>query len=251
MGTELTYKDQIIQELEKNRLALPEGTNELRMATNFIALMNGNETLQDFVKKFPSGWAQIKQGMIQLAIQGLDAYAGEGYLIPYKDKLQVLPSHRGAVKMAKRYCTKPIKDIYSKVVREGDNVSIEIVNGEQKLNFKPLPFNDGKIVGAFAVCLYEDGTMIYELMSLKELEVCRSSSKARNSPAWSRFTSEMYRKTVLHRLTKQIPIDMDASAWDLFNSGNEIVTDIKEEVQMEIEDNANQEEFEADFEVIN
>ena len=85
-------------------------------------------------------------------------------------------------------------------------------------------------------------------MSAEEVEQCRRQSKAQNSPAWKNFTSEMAKKTVLRRLAKSLPIDMDARAVEMFDSGTEIETDAKELAQREIEENANSEEFVFDAE---
>jgi recombination protein RecT len=64
------------------------------------------------------------------------------------------------------------------------------------------------------------------MMNIDELEAARSQSKAKNSPSWSKFTPEMYRKTVLHRLCKNIDLDFESNQQrDLFISGNEIETD--------------------------
>lgn len=247
----IPFSKQLMTAMEESSDAIPVNLNRVRWIQNSLAVLNGNETLKEFSMKVPNAQAQIKAALLRGAFQGLDFYSGEAYLVPFKDQLNFMISHKGAVKMAKRYSTRPIKEIYAKIVKEGDAFEAPIKDGVQTVNFNPNPFNDGKIIGAFAVCEYEDGGIIVEIMSLKELENCRASSRAKNSPAWIRHTSEMYRKTILHRLCKQIPIDMDAQAWDAFNSGTEIVTDVKEEVAKEIEENANQEEFMADFEVIN
>ena len=152
--------------------------------------------------------------------------------------------YRGNVKLAKKYSIRPIKDIYAKLVRKGDEFEEVIVNGEPSLNFKPLPFNNNEIIGAFAVCLYKDGGMVYDTMSLEDLENTRKSSKASNSPAWKNFTGEMYKKTVLHRLCKHIELEFDnANQRELFAEDVAIETDTQKIVEQEIEENANQVDF--------
>ena len=94
--------------------------------------------------------------------------------------------------------------------------------------------------------------MVYDSMSLKDLENTRSASKAKNSPAWQKFTGQMYLKTVLHRLCKHLSIDMDARAKADFDSGTEIETDVTELAAKEISENSNSEEliFDADTGVV-
>lgn len=250
MGNEVATKDtfsvMLTTELENNREALPEGFNVQRFVQNGLALLNGNDNLRDFAQK--NGVAQIKQGLMRGAFLNLDFLNAECYLVPYGKTLNFMQSYKGDIKQVKRYSQRPIKDIYAKLVRQGDVFEEEIIGGEPSINFKPLPFNDNPVVGAFAVCLYQDGGMVYDTMSLKDLENTRAASKAKNSPAWSKFTGQMYLKTVLHRLCKHLSIDMDVQAREAFDSGTEIETDIAEIARKEIEDNQNSIEFEVEDE---
>ena len=246
VATKDTFSTMLTTELENNREALPEGFNMQRFVQNGLALLNGNDNLKEFAQKY--GTAQIKQGMMRGAFLNLDFLNNEAYLVPYGKTLNFMQSYKGDVKMVKRYSTRPIKDIYAKLVRQGDEFSEGVVNGEPTVNFKPLPFNDGPIIGAFAVCLYQDGGMVYDTMSLKDLENTRSASKAKNSPAWSKFTGQMYLKTVLHRLCKHLSIDMDAQAKQAFDEGTEIETDVQEIAKREIEENQNSIDFEVEAE---
>lgn len=237
------FSTDLMVTLETQREALPKDFNVMRFVQNSLALLNNNDALAKFAKQH--GTSQIKQGLLRGAYLGLDALNSEMYLVPYNSTLNFMPSYKGDVKLVKKYSQRPIKDIYAKLVREGDLYEEIIDHGEQSINFKPLPFNDGKIIGAFAVCLYEDGSLIYDSMSLKDLENTRSASKAKNSPAWEKFTGQMYIKTVLHRLCKHIPTDMDAQARAAFESGTEIETDPVEQAKSEIaEAKENREEFE-------
>lgn len=247
LATKDTFSAALTTELENNRMALPEGFNVQRFVQNGLALLNGNDNLQAFAKKH--GTTQIKQGLMRGAYLGLDFLNNDCYLVPYNNNLTFLQSYKGDIKMVKRYSKRPIKDIYAKLVRQGDVFEDGIVNGEPTINFKPIPFNDEPIVGAFAVCLYEDGGLVYDTMSLKDLENTRSASKAKNSPAWQKFTGQMYCKTVLHRLCKHLTIDMDANAKEAFDSGLEIETDVQEQMKTEIEENQNSIPFEAEFDV--
>lgn len=238
----------LTEELNMQRDALPRDFNITRFVNNSIALLNGNEPLIKFMKQY--GTDQIKMGLIRGAYLGLDAMNGEMYLVPYGSTINFMPSYVGMQKLCMKYSARPIKTIYAKVVREGDEFSEEIVNGEPSITFKPKAFNTGKIVGAFAVCLYADGGMVYEVMSLEELEQCRRSSKAKNSPAWDRFTQMMYRKTVLRRLAKSIPLDMDDKLADAMNAGLEIETDPAKIAEQQREENGNSEELVIDAETV-
>lgn len=240
-----TFSTSLTAELESQKMALPENFNIPRFVQNSLALLNGNEPLADFAKKH--GTTQIKAGLMRGAYLGLDALNAEMYLVPYGSTLNFMPSYKGMVKLAQRYSTRPIKSIYAKLVREGDEFEEVIEHGEPSINFKAVPFNSGAIIGVFAVCQYQDGGMVYEVMSKADVESCRKSSKAKNSPAWSGFWGEMAKKTVLRRLSKSISIDMDAKTAAAFDSGLEIETNPVEQAKAEIaEAEANSEEFVVD-----
>lgn len=250
MGNELMNKQPdfsvaLTTELESQRAALPNDFNVARFVQNSVALLNGNDVLRDFAKA--NGTAQIKQGLLRGAYLGLDALNAEMYLVPYGKTLNFMPSYKGMVKLAQKYSTREIKTIYAKVVRMGDDFEEVIDHGEPYINFRALPFNNAEIIGVFAVCQYMDGGMVYEVMSRADVEQCRKSAKAKNSPAWQ-FYSEMAKKTVLRRLCKNLSIDMDAKAAEAFDSGLEIETDVREQAKNEIAENANKSELVLDME---
>lgn len=235
---ELTFYDSLHNSLVAEKEALPKDFNIERFTNNALALLNNNQQLIDYSKKH--GTAQIKAGLIKGAYLGLDFMNNECYLVPYGNSLNFMTDYRGAKKLAKKYSVRPIKDIYAKLVREGDEFEEEIINSQPQVNFKPKPFNNGKVIGAFAVCLFEDGGVQYETMSLDELENTRKHSKASNSPAWKDFTGEMYKKTVLRRLCKNIEIDFDnANQIQAFNEDGAIETDVKAQAANDIQANAN------------
>ena len=215
-----TFSMALTNSLDSVEEALPKDFNKTRFVQNAIALLNDNDTLIEYNKSY--GSKNILAGLLKGAYLNLDFVSNEAYLIPYGKKLQFMPSYRGCVKLAQKYSIRPVKDIYAKVVRKGDEFEEKIVDGQPTIDFKPLPFNDGEIIGAFAVCQFQDGGMQYDVMTLKELENTRKASKMKNGPAWSQYTSEMYRKTVIHRLVKHLQIDFDnPEQYKYFNEDNQ------------------------------
>ena len=228
----------LTEKLDSVSEALPKGFNKARFTQNAIALLNDNPGIAKY------GQNQIIGGLMKGAYLGLDFYSKECYLIPYGQSLNYQTDYRGEKKLAKKYSIRPIKDIYAEIVREGDEFSIGVKDNERVVNFVPKPFNDGKIVGAFAVVEYQDGGIGTDTMSISELENTRKHSKAANSMAWKDFTSEMYKKTVLRRLCKHIEIDFENTMQrTIYAQEAEIETDPVEIARQEIEENANAEEF--------
>lgn len=238
VATKETFSVALTEQLDSINDALPNGFNKTRFVTNALALLNDNADLAKYSKQ------QLVMGLIKGATLGLDFFSKECYLVPYGSKLNYQTSYTGAVKLAKKYSIRKIKDIYAKIVREGDGFEESIVNGEQTINFKPKAFNNGAVIGAFAVCQFEDGGIQIDTMSLAELENTRKHSKASNSPAWKDFTQEMYKKTVIKRLCKHIEIDFENIEQSrIFAEETEIETDPREQAKQIIEENQEVEEF--------
>lgn len=191
--------------LDQHSQAFPISFNKERCVQNAVAFLNDNEQLRNYAKQY--GTRQIMLGIIKSAILDVSPMNKECYLIPYGSQLNFMLDYRGAVKVAKKYSIRPIKDIYAKVVREGDEFHEEVVDGEERFEFKPIPFSDAPIVGAFAVCIFQDGGVLVDTMTKKQLDMTRS--KARTKNVWNDFEEEMVRKTVLHRISKRIQLDFD------------------------------------------
>lgn len=219
-----TFSLALSEKLDVVNEALPKDFNKKRFVQNAISVINENPGL----KKYNSN--QLITGLLKGAYLGLDFYSKECYLVPYGNQLNYQTSYLGSKKLAKKYSIRPIKDIGSKVVREGDFFEETGEGGNTSYIFKPKPFNTGKIVGAFAYVLFEDGGVTVDTMSLEELETTRKKSKMGNVGAWKDFTSEMYRKTVLHRLCKHIELDFEnLEQLNLYCSEYDMVKDVEKE----------------------
>ena len=207
--------------------ALPKDFNKARFVQNAVALMQDNKDLA----KYPQ--AQIVPGLLKGAYLGLDFFNKECYLIPYGSDLQFQVDYKGSIKLAKKYAVRPVDEIYARIVREGDEFSEEVRDNEPIINFKPKPFNNGKIIGAFAVCQYKDGGAKVEVMSIEQLDTAKRMSKAQTGTAWKFFAEEMYKKTVIRRLCKGIPIELENSTQEALMHDDPIETEgriIDEEV---------------------
>ena len=230
MATEKEYLDSVQKsietELQENVDALPAGFDNKRFALNCLAIIKDNMAgwKKDYEKvDFKSVIAAFVKG----AFLDLDFFNKECYIIPYGKEANFQTDYKGEIKLAKKYSKRKIKDIYAKIVRQGDVFQPQIKDGVQSVNYTPEPFNDKDIIGTFAVVLYEDGGMNYEDMSKAEIESIRKAfSKAPNSPAWTKTPGEMYKKTVLRRLLKMIDLHFDnTEQQEAFTQGGDATFD--------------------------
>ncbi|MDH3267343.1 MAG: recombinase RecT [Ignavibacteria bacterium] len=184
--------------------ALPRGFNETRFIQNALVVLQKTPKIQ---KMEP--WS-VALTLLKGAFLDLDFAMKECYAIPYGNELVFQTDYKGEVKLAKKYSIRPVKDIYAKVAQEGDVFDLIIEHGRPSFTFHPKPFNDGQIIGAFAVCQFEDYGMIYETMSKKDIENIRYKfSKYPKSKAWVEVFGEMCKKTVIRRLRKHITLEFE------------------------------------------
>ena len=225
--------------LEREAGALPKNFNPLRFKQNARAVLNDLD-----ITKMKGQEFNLARCLMKGAYLGLDFFNKECYVITYGGQPQFMTDYKGEEKLCKKYSINPIKDIYAKLVREGDFFEEVIDGGKQYINFKPVPFNTGNIIGAFAVVYYKDGSMAYETMSKAEIEYIRDNfSKSKNGSAWTKSFGEMAKKTVLRRLCKHIELDFDnieqGKAWEESSDmefKNEPVESEKSEIEKELED---------------
>lgn len=201
----------LVKKLTENKDALPKGFNQQRFVLNCITVIQDMLKDEKTKKKLEEvDPVSIPVCMAKAAYLGLDFFNGECYAIPYGKTMQFQTDYKGEIKLCKRYSVNEIKDIYAKVVREGDFFQEEIDGGVQNVTFRPVSFSDKEMIGAFSVVVFRDGSMMYDTMSKKEIENVRDNySKAANSKAWVKSTGEMYKKTVLRRLCKLIDLSFD------------------------------------------
>lgn len=219
---QVKFSEQLTDKLTEVSEALPKDFNKTRFVQNCVALMNDHPELAKINR------AQVIASMLKGSYMGLDYMQGEAYLIPYGNNVQFQTSYKGEVKFVKRYSVRPILDIYSKVIRNGDTFKESIVDGKPSFVYEPVPFSNEPIVGVFAVVLYKDGGMEYETMTTEDVNNTRNTySKASNSKAWKNSWSEMARKSVLRRLCKHIECDFESiEAQKAYEEGGDLDKDV-------------------------
>ena len=234
---ELTMSGYFTSELDRISGALPEDFNKQRFALNFVSLIQEDAKLQKYPKEV------LATALVRSAQDNLDALNQEVYIHEgFGGKLAYTISYKGLKKMAIEKSVKPISNIYSKLIKEGDEFDEEFVNGQPHIHFKSKFGNTGAIIGVFTVCTFKDGTEIYEVMTKDEIDACKAQSK--NSQAWVKFYGEMAKKSCCRRLCKQITLDFsNKQQADAFTGAEEFSDDPKSQAKNEIDANANQQAF--------
>lgn len=245
MANELSIKDQqalstyFVGALDSTA-NLPESVDKQRLALNFVSLLQDKPD----IKKF--GAEILAPMVVRCAKDNLDVLNNEVYIYEgFGGKLTYTPSYKGLRKMAIQKSVRPIKDITAKLIYEGDELSEEFVNGEAHLQYKSNFMKRGKWIGVFCTCLFEDGSEIYEIMNMDEINAIKA--KSRNSGAWKDFPGEMAKKACIRRLCKQITMDFnDKEQADSFIGADELIGNPKEQAAKDISENANQQDLDSE-----
>lgn len=202
---QLAIQEQLTTTLVQKAAQLPKNFNQTKFVQNCLSALDSIDGIEEVEP------ASVVKGLMKGAILGLDFMNRECYLIPYKNKdtnkkdVNFQTDYKGERKLAKLYSVKPVKEITTELVREGDFYEVEVKDNKKSVNWKPIRFNDKQIEGAFSVVLFEDGSSVSAEMSKKEMDDVRANySKAANSPAWKLRPGEMYKKTVLRLNLKNV-----------------------------------------------
>lgn len=201
---QVSFSEQLTDKLISIKDALPKDFNRERFVQNTIAVLNEKPELQKANK------AQLLLGLVKGAMLNLNYQNREFYLLPYGNTVNFQFDYRGLAKVAKQYSIRPIKEIHSDLVREGDKFQFSIVDNNQVVNFEPIPFSDADIVGVFTYIEYEDGSIVCERMSVKDVNDVRNNySKQSNGNAWSKSWGEMARKSCIRRALKTVELSFE------------------------------------------
>jgi recombination protein RecT len=150
--------------------------------------------------------ASIASSLFKMCMEGLSALKGQGYFIAYGDQLTWIRDYNGSRALAKRVAD--VKDVPANVVFESDEFSYGVnpETGYQYLiTHKPDPKGRDmdKIIGAYAIVVYNDGHSNLEYMTFAEInQAWKQGATKGQSPAHKNFPQEMAKKTVINRACK-------------------------------------------------
>lgn len=238
-------------ELQKEGLVIPQNYN----ASN--ALKSAFFKLQEVKDKSNRPALEvctkesIANALLDMTVQGLSPAKTQCYFVVYGSQLQLLRSYFGTQTVLKRLSG--VKDIWANVIYKDDVFDYENYHGRERLLSHKTAFEnrDKDILGAYAVVQTTEGEEILTVMTRKEIETSWGQSKTSQS-VHKKFPQEMAKRTVINRAAKAFVNTSDDS--DLLieavnrSTENEYEPQIKDmgeiqEVQQEIEQNANTEEI--------
>jgi recombination protein RecT len=148
----------------------------------------------------------IAQSLLKMVVEGLSVLKKQGYFIPYDKELTWIRSYQGSIALAKRVAE--VKEVNAVVVYQNDlfEYGIDVKTGRQviyKHDQKLANIANDKIIAAYAIVIYKDGSTDATIMSMDEIRAAWNQGAPKgNSPAHKNFTQEMAKKTVINRACK-------------------------------------------------
>lgn len=205
-------------------ICLPKGS--YFNAERLLAVMQSE--LRKTPKLLDCNDESLGSAMMLAARLGLepDSALGHFYILPYKDKANIILGYRGLIELAMR--SPHVKSIYAQEVYEGDRFDVTMGSDKKIVHIPDMnpKMENGKVVAkqliaVYAVAEYINGAKEIEVMPRYEVDNIRGRSKTSGFGPWVTDYAAMARKSVLRRMCKYIPMCIDAQKASAIEEGLE------------------------------
>ena len=196
-------------------IALPpdySAENALRSAWLILQEMKDKANLPVLQSSTPDS---IANSLFNMVVQGLNPAKHQCSFILYGNKLTLQREYAGSIALARRYSS--MKNIYAGVIYKGDvfEFAIDTTTGMKKITShaqRMENLDDSKIIGAYAVVTFDDGSVNTEIMTMAQIQKSWEQGPTKGqSPAHKNFPGEMAKKTVINRACKLLIAASDDS----------------------------------------
>ena len=196
----------------------------------------------------------IANALLDMAVQGLNPAKKQGYFIAYGKQLVFQRSYFGTMAVTKRVAG--AKDIFAEIVYKGDEFEYTIHRGNKVITKHVQRIENvdpDNIVAAYCTIIFDDDRQFTDIMTWAEIQ--KAWSKSKNNPdregsTHKDFAQEMARKTVINRACKRYLNSSDDGSLLMYHVNRADELTAEAEVEAEIEENANQEFIDVDYEPV-
>jgi recombination protein RecT len=195
----------------------------------------------------------IANALLDMAVQGLNPAKKQGYFIAYGKQLVFQRSYFGTMAVTKRVAG--AKDIFAEIVYKGDEFEYTIHRGNKVITKHVQRIENvdpDNIVAAYCTIIFDDDRHFTDIMTWQEIQKAWSKSKMnpeKEGSTHKEFAQEMARKTVINRACKRYLNSSDDGSFLMQHVNREDEVIAEAEVEAEIEENANQELIDIEYEV--
>lgn len=201
------------QQMEKQKpefeMVLPPGVTVDRFVRTIMTAVQADPDL------LLADRTTLLQAAMQAAQDGLLPDKREGAFVIYNTKVKIdgkevwikavqwMPMVRGIIKKARE--GGEISKLAARVVYEHDEFEY-VLGDDERIEHKPTMGYRGNLVACYSIAKMKDGEFEREVMTKEDVEAVRSASRSKNGPWTGPFESEMWKKSVIRRLLKRLPM---------------------------------------------
>lgn len=216
----LALRGEITEMTEQFGLVLPAGTSKAKFVRILQSAVMANPTFTSIDKN------SFFRAAMECAKDGLLPDGKEAAIIQMTNKAIYIPMVAGIIKRI--YSSEKVKSLVCEIIYANDEFDYEIgVNGPI-LNHKPAIFGAerGARIGVYAIAYLRPEGMACDLMSKADVEKIKEESRSKNGPWHGAHENEMWKKTVLKRLSKRLPLDPPCN----IEVGHDVVSPVTGEI---------------------
>jgi len=205
--------------------ALPAGLSRDRFTRCVITALQANPGIVEGDRQ------SLYASIVRAAQDGLNLDGREAALVHFntnvgtKDrpkwirKVQYMPMIGGLI----RKLGEAGYAVDAQVVHENDVFEATLGDSPSIVHKPPaLGQKRGEMIGAYAIIRRKsDGETYREIMDAEQIEAVRGQSRAKDSLMWTTFASEAWRKTVLRRCIKRIPMPDTSNVDSVIEADND------------------------------
>ena len=194
-----TVRQLVERQIPELRRAVPRGIDPQRFARVALTTFQQVPALLDCTP------ASLMGAMMQSAAWGLelDPVLGQAYLVPYRDRCQLIIGYQGLIELARR--SGDVRNVIARAVYEQDSFRYRFGIDEQLDHVPSASPTPGALVFVYAIATMSVGAKVFDVMSIADVEKIRERSAAKNSGPWKTDYEAMAKKTVIRRLCKYLP----------------------------------------------
>jgi len=194
----VTLKDHLSSSKMRDQFAkaMPKHLDPDRFVRIAITALSKTPKLQECTQESFFKW------LLDLSSLGIEPDGRRAHLIPYGKECTLILDYKGKVELMRR--SGDVSKIHADVVCEND--IFEHNMGEIKAHTYDLKTDRGAMYAVYAQVTLSDGSTQSAIMSKKEVDAIRARSKANQSGPWVSDYNEMAKKTVIHRVSKLVPL---------------------------------------------
>lgn len=156
----------------------------------------------DILKATPESICRAVTHAAQLGLS-VDPHMAEGYLVPFGSDCKYMTGYQGLITLALR--SEKVDSVFAQVVYANDRFVFQW-GSYPTIEHQPANGDRGEPLGAWAIAFLKGVEKpLIDYMSKADVLRIKARSKAATSGPWKTDEMEMWRKTVVRRLSKYLP----------------------------------------------